>query len=153
VSFLEEARIQKPHKGVVLAYENRAAQLTGGGGLAALGLISLASIGILQGWGRIAVAVFGVVMLLLGLKASSSSMIRVAAPVVELRWAFQTKKVPIASVDRCVPRCDSKGLMAQRCYPELVLKTGVTIPFNAVQWSPQASAAAAAACAQITVAI
>lgn len=153
MSFLDGARLRKPQDGVLLAYENHAAQVTAGAGFAALAVIAFASTAVLSGWGRIALALLGIVTLALGARAALGSMIKVAPPNVELRWAFQTKKIPLSEVQSCHARCDSKGLMSKRCYPELVLRNGQEIPFNAVQWPPNQTDAAADACDDLTTAI
>lgn len=153
MTILDGARLQKPRTGVLLAYENPGARITAGGGFVAMALICFASAAVAPSFGRVGLALLGVVVLALGARAATGSVLKVAPPHLELRWPFQTRRIPLSDVDRCLARCDSKGLMAVRCYPELVLKNGDTVPFNAVQWKPQDSEAAADACEDITAAI
>jgi hypothetical protein len=153
MGFLDGARLQKPQTGVLLAYENPGGRITAGAGFAAMAIISFVSAAVAPSFGRVGLAVFGVIMLALAARAATGSVLKVAPPELVLRWPFQTRRIPLSDVDRCQARCDAKGLMAVRCYPEVVLKNGDMVRFNAVQWPPKDSGAAESACENITVAV
>lgn len=151
--FLEGARLQKPEEGVLLAYENPGARITAAVGFLAMAGICFVSAFVAPSFGRVGLAILGLVVLVLGIRAATGSVLKVAPPELVLRYPFQTKRIPLSNIDRCVSRCDSKGLMAVRCYPEFVLRDGEGVRFNPIQWPPKESEAAADACETITVAI
>lgn len=149
------ARPRTSKTGQAVGYENRRAKVVAGGGLMALGLFYAVLATAVSAGGAAVLVPLSVVFMVLGARTGYANVLLVAPPILELRYTFHTKRVPLADIECCRPRTDTNSgrLRSEKTYPEIVMTDGRVIPYPLVQWLPQDLEAAVQACDEITTMI
>jgi len=145
--------VNKPSSGMV-GYVNRRARLLGGGSFVLMGLVLFAGTLPAPNAGSVGIFVgLGVLALVLGIRMAYACALYVAPPVLELRFLYRTRRIPLTEVDHCETRLDQSGLLYRCIYLNFILKDGREVVFNLVQWPLNNPDVAEDACRQLDMAM